>query len=194
MTKHEYYHVRHDDVPDTYRLEIKEGSPVWGYSPYYMTDTEIHRLNKGLFRPELVQHTWNKSFGSFEVDFSYVGGEGVLTVADSLYASFETILTPYVVTFPAKIDNQKYTSFRPNSFFDLLDRDKSIYRITTKGNLLHPKKIVLSDAPQDKIPIFGIRFNGEDKPFLIVSDEFKSVYEERKCTGLRFFKAWPLYH
>lgn len=183
-----YYFVRNFPIPNQAEIEVCDG-PSWGIGAHYRTNEELEIFGNGPFEPSRIKYQWKMLDVSVKPNFVGVD-PGVLTTTVGMYEDFKKTVAPYVLEYHITISKDPYVSFRPRFFKDLMDREKSTFRLSVSGDLIMPKEIILTQAPERDLPIFGLEFEGKAKPFILVSESFKAIYEKSTCSGLKFQAAW----
>jgi hypothetical protein len=176
-------------VEGTLELE-RESGPSWGANPQYASEEDNLKFGFGAFDPESIQYTWNKEIGYRRPDFIYAFGNA-FTVSDTTREIFFPLVGEFVDQHRVNIDGEWHTTFYPRIFLPLFDEERSEYKLLRSGTLSRPKRLLLKSSPAEPLPIFGISFHGVKKPFVIVSQRFKDIYDSEKMVGLKFREAWP---
>jgi hypothetical protein len=184
-----YYEVWCVTEEGSFELENISGFS-WGINPQYVSDEENRGYGRGAFDPESIQYTWNKKTGSGKPDFVRAYGNA-FTISDKTKALFYPLVDGFVDQHRVNIDGEWHTTFYPRLFLPLFDEERSEYKLKRSGTLARPKRLLLKSSPAEPLPIFGISFHGVKKPFVIVSQRFKDIYDSEKMIGLRFKEAWP---
>lgn len=181
-----YWHLR-ADLSQVF-TEIEVIGPFWPELAYYQAGYVSPEW--GSFSPENIKiRTLEPKRKLKSRDFLYSGIPPSCSM-DS-YDLFRNLLSDFVEVFPLKVDDVAFVTVRPRNFLDLMDLDRSSYRVLASGKPYNFKHIVLRSNPQEHMPIFGFSNPETAWAQIIVNDEFKSVYETHNLTGLKFLKSYP---
>lgn len=102
---------------------------------------------------------------------------------------FRDLLDPFVVKFPCRIDAEDYVLFRPNTFLDLVDLDRSRYLERASRGPYAFREIALRAEPPEDVPIFAIEPPASLRHQIIVDDRFFEIVQNHRLTGLIFQKV-----
>lgn len=128
---------------------------------------------------------WDYDSSTPTADF-LLPGPSNLTVSDRVYQLFRGIIEDSIKSFRFSYQAVSYVSFRPKIFLDLFDYELSRYNVLSSGTISKVQSITLTHRPESEINIFGFEGDRAVRRKIIVSDEFKRIYDDNELTGLIF--------
>lgn len=174
------------DINAPHRYVLNDG-PNWDYPAYYMQG--YVSKSDGPFDPTRI-HLYHEE-GRDPIP-TFIGPSSPLfTCKPDVLACFTDNLDLHIKTFEISVDEQPHIQFRPTVFLDLFDYENSRYERTDQDTIYQIRRVRLASAPQVPLHMFGLFGTGGLPGQTIVSDEFKSIYEENGFTGLKINQAWP---
>lgn len=181
-----YWHIS-SDTSRRYKGLYSDG-PVWPPEAYY---------EEGYISP-----TWGKFDPSREA-FFYKNSErrlpavdismsaGPLSCSRAVFALFSDLLGDFVAMFPLCVDHKEWVTFRPTVFLNNIDMTKSDYLRFEDGEPYGFRHIILRSPPDMNAPIFGFSHPETARFKVVVSDQFKDIFDRNKLKGVSFFQAFP---
>jgi len=169
---------------------IESFGPVFGLNAYYRDRHKNDAGSDPKISPSDQILKWDKRDGN-PIDNFVSLNPSVLSCKPSLLEKFLPLIAGQYIPYPFSIEDTEYVSIRPNRFLDLFDEKNSIYSTLPSGTKSNFREIYLNGLPPGGAHFFGLDGDLTLNVRMIVSNEFKRVYEENELTGLRFKRAFP---
>ena len=168
------------------QITLLDGPPRLIGSIYPESDSEV-RLDVDPYVAGISKLSWENKRGTHKANFIPLDPY-TLTCEEEFCSAFTEPFPDQIVKFNCGIDHKKYVSFRPKTFLDIFDYERSGFRILPSGTPNGLKKIALRKLPDPNLWIFGLGGHLTLRTVTIVSELFVRRYARLEATGLIFEK------
>lgn len=179
-----------------FRLKFDVGNyrDVESHGPYWLKN-EFYGEEIGVSKDGPLDTRRAKLTFDAKQDLPIADFNSVMTIPSCTREKYEThlrdLVEDHVITFPCKIGSEQHVLFRPKTFLDIVDLQKSRYlERETRGPYAF-KEIAIRTEPPENIPIFAIEPPKALRYDIIVDDRFVRIVNDNKFSGLVFQKVLP---